>query len=91
MSEDNKKTIKVSGKSSVQQTAGSIVISIENGCDVEVRAVGASACNQMFKALAVARGTLAARAKDLYIKPGFADSFEDGINKTVLVAKVIIQ
>ena len=53
--------------------------------------MGASAVNQMYKACAVARGTLATRGRDLLIKPGFSDINEDGLEKTVMVANIVIQ
>ena len=84
------KQIKVSCKSSVPQTAGSIVISIESGFDVEVRAVGAGAVNQMYKSIASARGTLAAKGKDVLIRPGFTEVAEDGGSKTVMIAKLVV-
>ena len=84
------KKIKVSCKSSVPQTAGSIVISIESGCEVEVRAVGAGAVNQMYKAIASARGTLAAKGKDVLIRPGFSEVNENDGNKTVMLAKLVV-
>lgn len=86
-----KKIIKVSSTSSVPQLSGSIVISIEENCDVEVRAVGAGAVNQMFKAVASARGILAAKGKDLYIKPGFDEISENNSVRTVMVAYLIVQ
>ncbi len=86
-----KKVIKVSSTSSVPQLSGSIVISIEENCDVEVRAVGAGAVNQMFKAVASARGILAAKGKDLYIKPGFDEISENNNVRTVMVAYLIVQ
>lgn len=86
-----KKVIKVSSTSSVPQLSGSIVISIEENCDVEVRAVGAGAVNQMFKAVASARGILAAKGKDLYIKPGFDEISENNSVRTVMVAYLIVQ
>lgn len=85
------KKIKVSAKSPVPQLAGSIVISVENGDNVELRAVGASAVNQMYKAIASARGTLATKGKDLFIKPGFDEIKEDGFEKTVMIAHIVIQ
>lgn len=85
------KQIKVSAKSPVPQLAGSIVISIENGDNVELRAIGASAVSQMYKATASARGTLASKGKDLLIKPGFAEINEDGFEKTVMVARLVIE
>lgn len=87
----NYKQIRVSAKSPVPQLAGSIIISIENGERVELRAVGASAVNQMYKAIASARGILASKGKDLFIRPGFDEIKEDGNEKTVMVAHLIIQ
>lgn len=83
--------IKVSSKSPVPQLSGSIVVSIEEGYDVEVRAVGASAVNQMYKAIASARGILASKGRDLYIKPGFDDTQEDGVSRTVMLAYLVIR
>lgn len=84
------KKIRVSAKSPVPQLAGSIIISIENGESVELRAVGASAVNQMYKGITSARGTLAAKGKDLFIKPGFDEIHEDGCEKTVMLAHLVI-
>lgn len=86
----SKKSIKVSSTSSVPQLSGSIVISIEEGCAVEVRAVGAGAVNQMYKAIASARGVLATKGKDLYIKPGFDETVENDCTRTVMVAYLVI-
>ena len=85
------KQIRVSGKSPVPQLAGSIVKSIEEGFTLEVRAVGASAVNQMYKGIAVARGTLATKGKDLLIKPGFSEIVESDLEKTVMIANLVIQ
>lgn len=85
------KTIRVSAKSPVPQLAGSIIISIESGTSVELRAVGASAVNQMYKGIASARGTLAAKGKDLLIKPGFDEIVEEGSSKTVMIARLVVQ
>ena len=86
----NTKIIKVSSKSPVPQLSGSIVVSIEEGNKVEVRAVGASAVNQMYKAIASARGILATKGKDLYIKPGFDEIKEKEEERTVMVANLVI-
>ena len=85
-----RKVIKVSSKSPVPQLSGSIVVSIEEGSDVEVRAVGASAVNQMYKAIASARGILATKGRDHYIKPGFDEIKEDDKDRTVMVAYLVI-
>lgn len=82
--------IKVSSKTSVPQLSGSILKSIEAGFEVEVRAVGASAVNQMYKGISVARGHLAQRGKDLYIKPGFSNS-DDTESTTVMIANLIVK
>lgn len=87
----NKKVIKVSAKSPVQALASSIVFSIEAGESVILRAVGASAVNQMYKGIAVARGTLASKGADLFIKPGFDEVVENEEKKTVMVANIVIQ
>ena len=84
------KVIKVSSKSPVPQLSGSIIHSVEDREDVELRAVGASAVNQMYKAMASARGTLAAKGIDLLFKPGFDTISEDGCEKTVMIAHIVI-
>lgn len=91
MKESEKKVFKISGSSPVPQTAGSIVKSYEDGFDIELRAIGAGAVSQMFKACAVARGILASKAKELSIKPGFDETVIDGEERTVLVAQVVIK
>ena len=83
------KVIKVSSTSPVPQLSGSIVVSVEEGFNVEVRAVGASAVNQMYKAIASARGILATKGKDLFIKPGFDEINENGVERTVMVAHIV--
>lgn len=88
--EKSHKVIKVSSSSSVPQLSGSIIISIEENKEVEVRAVGAGAVNQMYKAVASARGVLATKGKDLYIKPGFDETTENGSAKTVMVAYLVV-
>lgn len=89
-SNENKKVIRVKGSTPVPQLASSIHISVCDGLDVEIRAVGASAVNQMYKGLASARGTLASKGKNLYIQPGFDDITENGETKTVIIAHVVI-
>ena len=50
-----------------------------------------SAVNQMYKGIAVARGTLATKGKDLLIKPGFSEIVEGDLEKTVMIANIVIQ
>lgn len=85
------KVIKVSSKSPVPQLCGSIVASVDEGYCVEVRSVGASAVNQMYKAIASARGIFATKGKDLFIKPGFDEINENGENRTVMVAHIVFK
>ena len=68
-----------------------VSFSIEAGENVVLRAVGASAVNQMYKGISVARGTLASKGSDLFIKPGFDEVTENDEKKTVMVAHLIIQ
>lgn len=90
MNEENKAVMKVSASTPVASLAGSIVKSVEEGKNVELHACGASAISQAVKASARSRGILAARAKDLYIAPGFTD-FEDeaGEKRTMMVFKIV--
>jgi stage V sporulation protein S len=65
--------IKVRGDSNVKEVAGSIARSLEHSDSSEVRAVGASAVSQAAKAVAIARGLIAPRGKDLWTKIGFTN------------------
>lgn len=84
------RVFKVSATTTVQSLSGSISYCIENNENVELRALGASAVNQMYKAIAVARGNVAVQGKDLFIRPGFADFTENNETKTVMVAQLVI-
>lgn len=74
--------LKVAGKSPVKSVAGSIVKSFEDGKEVEVSAIGASAVNQAVKAMAMARGMMSTKGYDLYVAPGFDSVVIDGEEKT---------
>jgi stage V sporulation protein SpoVS len=88
----NSRTIKVSSNTPVTSLCGSIVSFIEAGNSIEIRAVGASAVNQMYKGIASARGIIASKGRDLYIKPGFDEiTEENGGKKTVMVAHLVVQ
>ena len=76
--------LKVAGKSSVQSVAASIVKVYEEGKDVELHAIGASAVNQAAKAIATARGTMASKGKDVVVKLGFDETEIDGQTKTMM-------
>jgi len=85
------KTLRVSGGSPVRELAGSVVKCYEGGeHDIELRAIGASGVNQMYKALATARGIFAQKGLDMTIRPGYDETAIDGKKVTVMLARVII-
>ena len=90
---ENLKQLMISGSSPVKETAGSIVkCYTESGeHNIELRAMGASAVNQMFKAMATARALFAQKGLDLSVKPGYDEVVIDGIKKTVMVARLIVK
>lgn len=83
--------LKVAGHSCVSSVAGSIVKSIEEGKEVELSAIGASAVNQTCKAIASARGLLAYKSLDLLIRPGFKVVEIEGKEVTTMIFKIVIQ
>lgn len=86
------KQLFVRGGSPVKELAGSIVKSYDSGeHNIELRAIGASSVNQMYKALAHARSIFSSKGLDLYIKPGFDEVEIEGQRKTVMIAKVVLQ
>lgn len=84
------KQLRASGSTNTKKLAGSIISHIEEGSDVEIRAVGASAVNQMYKALAIASGKVATKGKSLLIRAGF-DSTSENDGKTVLIARTVVE
>lgn len=88
----NVKKLMVSGSSPVRELAGSVVKCYDSGdYNIELRAIGASSVNQMYKALATARSIFAQKGLDLTVKPGYDEAEIDGQKKTVMIAKVVIQ
>lgn len=88
----NVKKLMVSGSSPVRELAGSIVKCYDSGdSNIELRAIGASSVNQMYKALATARSIFAQKGLDLTVKPGYDEADIDGQKKTVMIAKVVVQ
>ncbi len=86
------KRLKVSGSSPVRELAGSIVKCYDSGeKNIELRAIGASSVNQMYKALSTARSIFAQKGLDLTIKPGYDEVEIDGQKKTVMIAKIVLQ
>lgn len=88
------KSIKVASTTPVQRLAKLIRTLVEEGQDVELRAIGAGAVNQMYKGITTARGQLAQRGKDLTIRPGFCDltDVHEGqeTEMTAMTARIII-
>lgn len=76
--------LKVSSKSNPNACAGALagVLRQEGACEVQV--VGAGALNQAIKAIAIARGFVAASGIDLICVPTFADIEIDGENRTAI-------
>ncbi len=76
--------LKVSTKSSPNSVAGAMAgVLRHDGC-VEVQVVGAGALNQAIKAVAIARGYVAAGGVDLVCTPSFADIEIDGERRTAI-------
>lgn len=91
--------IKVKGSSPVRELAGSVIKCYEGGeRDIELRAIGASSVNQMYKALATARSIFAQKGLDMSVRPGYDeteiedDSTDTSMKKrTVMVARLVIK
>lgn len=89
---NNIKQLMVSGSSPVRELAGSIAKSYESGNNnIELRAIGASSVNQMYKALATARSIFAQKGLDLLVKPGYDEAEIKGEKKTVMIARIVIK
>lgn len=76
--------LKVSSKSTPNSVAGAIAGVVRESGSVEVQVVGAGALNQAIKALAIARGYVAAGGIDLVCVPNFADIEIDGERRTAI-------
>ncbi|MBW8827369.1 MAG: stage V sporulation protein S [Acidobacteria bacterium] len=76
--------LKVSSRSNPNSVAGAMAGVIRQAGVVEVQVVGAGALNQAIKALAIARGYVAAAGVDLVCVPTFADIEIDGERRTAI-------
>lgn len=76
--------LKVAAASNPSSVAGSLVKNIQEGKDVTLLCIGASAVNQAVKALGIARGYIASQGVDLYFKVGFTNLMIDGNERTAL-------
>ena len=77
-------TLKVSTRSNPNSVAGAIAGALRSSGAVEVQVVGAGALNQAVKAVAIARGYVAASGIDLVCVPTFADIEIDGEQRTAI-------
>jgi len=77
-------TLKVSTKSNPNSVAGAMAGAVRQAGAVEVQVVGAGALNQAIKAVAIARGYVAAAGIDLVCVPTFADIVIDGERRTAI-------
>ena len=76
--------LKVSTKSNPNSVAGAMAGVVRQDGAVEVQVVGAGALNQAIKAVAIARGYVAASGIDLVCVPTFADIEIDGERRTAI-------
>lgn len=81
--------LKVSTKSNPNSVAGALAAIIKEKNIVEIQAVGAGAINQAVKAIAIARGFVAPRGRDIVCVPAFTDIEIDGQERTAI--KLIVQ
>lgn len=78
----NSETLKVSSKSNPNSVAGAIAGIIAEKGKVELQAIGAGAINQVVKAIAIARGFVAASGVDLVCVPAFSTVNIEGEERT---------
>lgn len=76
--------LKVSTRSNPNSVAGAMAGVVRTHGAVEVQVVGAGALNQAIKAVAIARGYVAASGIDLVCVPNFADITIDGEQRTAI-------
>ena len=76
--------LRVSANSSPNSVAGAIASVMRENGEVEVQAVGAGACNQAVKSIAVARGYLAPVGIELVCIPEFATVIINEQERTAL-------
>ena len=76
--------LKVSSMSDPGATAGAIANGIRENGIAEIHVIGPRAVNQAVKAIAIARGYVAASAVDLFFVPSFASVIIDDMEKTAV-------
>jgi stage V sporulation protein S len=80
--------LKVSTRSNPNSVAGAMAGVVRSQGAVEVQVVGAGALNQAIKAVAIARGYVAAGGIDLVCVPEFADIVIDGERRTAIRLRI---
>jgi stage V sporulation protein S len=80
--------LKVSTRSNPNSVAGAMAGVVRSHGAVEVQVVGAGALNQAIKAVAIARGYVAASGVDLVCVPTFADIVIDGEQRTAIRLRI---
>lgn len=84
------KTLRVAGKSDVNKMASMVAHLIQEGEDVELQAVGASAVSQAVKSIAIARGFVATTSGvSLLCIPTFTEIEIEGA--TITAIKLILK
>lgn len=81
-------TLKVSTRSNPNSVAGAMAGVVRSSGGVLVQVVGAGALNQAIKAVAIARGYVAAGGIDLVCVPTFAEVEIDGELRTAIRLRV---
>ena len=76
--------LKVSSGSNPGATAGAIANGIRERGETQMQVIGPRAVNQAVKAIAIARGYLAASGVDLYFTPNFSSVFIEEQEKTAI-------
>ena len=76
--------LKVSSSSNPGATTGAIANGIRERGEAQLQAIGPRAVNQAVKAIAIARGYLAASGVDLYFFPGFSNIRIEEQEKTAI-------
>ena len=80
--------LKVSAQSAPKALAGAIAAQLRKQPQLEMHAVGPQAVNQAVKALAIARGYMAAYERDLIVQPSFAEADGGGVQMVFLVTAI---
>lgn len=81
--------LRIKNSSDPTVVAQAISNALYDGHQVVLRAIGAGAVNQAVKACAIARGYVAPRGLDLFVKPGFDTvHFKDG-ERTAITFQMI--